>query len=547
MSSALQILKKRIIASLKNHPFAWIAVIAAFSLSMIGANWGRVECWNLDQMAMRPVPNNLMVGDYLKPPLDTYVNRLIVLNPVDIVMNGMLHCNEKLRLETRLMGVRIFTAMLYCAAVALLYFSINFCAGKRAASVLSVIMGTSAGLLAFNHYATADSPLNFWMMASFACMLMAATGDGRILSIMAGLLAGLAGADKYNGIGVAVAIPVGFLVMQGNRAFRNPNLWLAGIAVPIGFLIGIPGVIFENGKFRQDFLYNLHTTPVYSGDGQGSGYLSFLDRLPELLGLPGSLALSAACIASIALLLGGRLAKKEVLLTLCALAVFLLYFYTIGKFPRQETRFVLPSVIFILLAAAPAIARIWPPLLAVMAIVIVGYNVTCSVIMGGRFADDPRMDAIMWAEKNLHPGDRVECTYAPSWSSLVPGVRQYELPHATGRAKRFQKILADKAGVTGVLDQYEKDADDEVFSLTALQQRNPDYVTFSSQAIGFTGVKAARDYYRDHLEEKLGYHKVFEATLKPIPTWAYPMGLDFVVERMTILKKDRGTPTIEKK
>lgn len=538
MSDTLQFLKKRIIASLKDHPFAWIAVIVAFGLSMIGANWGKVECWNLDQMAMRPVPNNLMVGDYLKPPLDSYVNRLIVLNPVDIVMNGLLHCNEKLRLETRLIGVRIFTAMLYCAAVALLYSSINLCAGKRAASALSLIMATSAGLLAFNHYATADSPLNFWMMASFACMLMAATGDGRILSIMAGLLAGLAGADKYNGIGVAVAIPVGFLVMQGNRAFRNPNLWLAGICVPMGFLLGVPGVIFENNKFVKDFLYNLHTTPVYSGDGRGSGYLTFLQRIPELVGLPGSLVLAAAVIATIGLLFGGKLQKREVLLTLSSLAVFSLYFYIIGRFPRQETRFVLPSIPFLFLAAAPVVARIWWSLLAVMVVAIVGYNVTCSVIMGMRFASDPRMASIEWAERNFHKGARVECTYAPSWASLVPGVTNYELPHATGRAKRFQKMFAQKEAVREMVGQYEKDAGDEVFSLAALQQRNPDYVTFSSHAIGFTGEKAAREYYWSHLAEKLGYHKVFEATLMPMPSWAYPKGLDFVVERMTILKKD---------
>ena len=52
----------------RNH-WLVLALILAFVLSMIGANWGQVECWNPDQMALRSIPKNLMMHDYLKPPL----------------------------------------------------------------------------------------------------------------------------------------------------------------------------------------------------------------------------------------------------------------------------------------------------------------------------------------------------------------------------------------------------------------------------------------------------------------------------------------------
>ena len=31
------------------------ALLLAIGLSLIGANWGRVECWNLDNMALRRI------------------------------------------------------------------------------------------------------------------------------------------------------------------------------------------------------------------------------------------------------------------------------------------------------------------------------------------------------------------------------------------------------------------------------------------------------------------------------------------------------------
>ena len=121
--------------AVKNHKILLLALVAALGLSLHGASWGKVECWNPDQMAFRPVPSNLLVGDYLKPPLDTYLNRLLVLNPVDIVMNGILKTASPVRMKARLLGCRLVTAFMFCCSVALLYFSILLCSGRQAASI----------------------------------------------------------------------------------------------------------------------------------------------------------------------------------------------------------------------------------------------------------------------------------------------------------------------------------------------------------------------------------------------------------------------------
>ena len=517
--------------------FLWLAILLAFGLSLIGANWGRMEDWNPDQMAFRSVPNNLMVSDYLKPPLDTYINRLLVLNPVDILMNGILHTERKARQEMRLLAVHIFTILHFCAALAFVYICIDRCCGKKAASVIALLMGTSAGLLAYNHYGSSDTPLLFWMMASFAFALIAATSDKLHFGLIAGVLAGLAAACKYNGLGVAVALPVAFLVMQGVRAFWNKNLWLSGLAVPVGFVLGVPGAIFDQKHFLQDFLYNLYTTPVYAGDVSHVGYLKFLRRFPELLGIPCSYLLAGCIASSLLLLVFRRLEKREVLLFLSAMAVFVFYFITIGRFPRIETRFVLPAIPFLLVAAAPAVARVNRHLLVGVVAILVIYNATCSVLVGLRYLNDPRMVACDWVEKNFRPGMRVETVYSPTWDFLVPGVKLISMPISTGRTQRFKNLFGNNAVVSAGIEKFDSDPGLEIFTKEGVQKRDPDYVTFCSFAVYYSSPKEVRKYYEDHVNNQLGYQTVFLSSTKPVPGWSYPQRLDFIPDKMFILKR----------
>lgn len=530
-------IKKMAWETIKTHQALVLALVAAFALSIHGSSWGRVECWNPDQMAFRPVPSNLLVGEYLKPPLDTYINRLLVLNPVDIVMNGVMKTPSPVRMKARLMGVRLLTAILFCASVAFLYFSILRCSGRNAATVSAWVMATSAGLIAFNHYGTADSPLIFWMMASFACAIMFGITKKLPCALASGLLAGLAAADKYNGVLVVVALPVCSLIASGWKAGLDRKVWLGMMGVPIGFVIGCPGAVFEWGKFSQDFLYNLHVTPVYGGNDFSPGYLKYLQRIPELLGYPCCLLLIVA-ILTIPILIAKRVTgRKELMLVVATFSVFAVYFLSIGKFPRIETRFVLPSVPFLLMLMAPLLARVRVSYLVILVIPILIYNSVCSIAVGERFLNDPRMAACEWAESHLKSGDTIESAYAPSWSLLITGVRNKPMPEATGRAEQFQKMMGDNASVQRGIDKYEKPPPMGFYTEEALRRRSPDYISFSSLAIGLSGTKDAKVYFSDLLEEKSGYVKVFEAYGRPGLWWAYPKKLDFVPDAMVILKK----------
>jgi hypothetical protein len=148
---------------------------------------------------------------------------------------------------------------MYCGFVVAIYFSVLATSGRTAAFLVTIILASSSGILVFNRFLTADSRLLFWMCASFALALRAGLSGSTADTVFACLLAGLAVADKNNELGVAAAQGWGFIL--------KPAPWLAGLAIPAGFVLGNPGALIDTQRFVRDFMYNYLTKPVYYTDG----------------------------------------------------------------------------------------------------------------------------------------------------------------------------------------------------------------------------------------------------------------------------------------
>src|SRR5205814_4327483 len=75
-------------------PLLVAALSLAFLFCLQGITWGRVECWNRCQIAMRGL-RALRPSDYMKPPFHTYVNHLFVVSPITTVMKIDLATNDR--------------------------------------------------------------------------------------------------------------------------------------------------------------------------------------------------------------------------------------------------------------------------------------------------------------------------------------------------------------------------------------------------------------------------------------------------------------------
>jgi hypothetical protein len=521
----------------------------ALLLSLIGISWGRYEDWNFDQMAFLPLRGDGFPVHYLKPPLHTYLTQFLVIRPLHQVgpwIPWLANRHEDLARAT-ILGGHLLTILLYCGSIVMGYLVTFRHAGTRAAAFVALILATSAGLLQFNHYGTADSPLLFWMMASLAMAMRFCTTGRWEDSLAAGLLAGLAAADKYNGLGIAVAIPAAALLRNGWRGPFLPSSLLGAIAVPAGFLIGNPGALFDRERFVQQFLYNSLTTPVYYGDIHRVGYWDFITSFPELLGIPASLLVAVLLFITLGLFVRGGLEKGERRLILVTGAVFLFYFATIGRFPRMEPRFVLPAVPFALMMVAPAARRIpLSPWVLGAFMAILAYNVMCSAWLGFVFQHDPRMDAQAFARSRFFQGASVESVYSPDWN-LLPGISVSirKVACDSGSDNRFTAIFGkDNAIISKGLRECAAHDPAGFFSAQELAARNPDFITFSSVTYVIAADEGTRAFYRDLENGRLGYSKVFEKSLPKTPRWFYPRSSDALMDRMVIMARngDRSSP-----
>jgi 4-amino-4-deoxy-L-arabinose transferase-like glycosyltransferase len=181
---------------------------------------------------------------------------LLVLGPAKQVLGGWFHIDKQYHWPIYLVGSRLLTLALFCGFLTAVYLTARSTAGGQAAFTITLVLSTSAGILVFNRFLTADSPLLFWMAASLAFAVRSGLRNSTADAVIAALLAGLAAADKYNGLGVAAAIPAALFAARGWRFILSPAPWLAGVAIPAGFLLGCPGALLDTRRFVDDFLYN---------------------------------------------------------------------------------------------------------------------------------------------------------------------------------------------------------------------------------------------------------------------------------------------------
>jgi hypothetical protein len=434
---------------LVGQPYLALAVVLAAVLVLNGIWWGWVEEWNPDQMVFKGLIGVkgrafLEPETFLKPPFHTYLNFFLSKLPIrgaERTIKFFTGVQPDLAFVV-LWWSRVIQLFLFVGTVLLSYRIVDRFAGSAAAGILALLTASSAGLVMDAHFLTADIPVTFWMLASFA-LAQSILYTRRMRDYgLAGFLAGLATATKYNGLAVAVAIPIFHLFT--NRPVTLVNMvfdrrLLCGAAmVGIGFVIANPYAVLDFPSFRSDFMYNYITTPVYSGRLDGSGYVKFMLAIPEIVGWPLAVATGLALVYVLVELRGASLEQRGSVLA--ALGVFALYFWKFGAPPRVPVRFVVPIIPFLMISTGPfwsALLERFRHVAVCFVVVLTMYNVLASYWVGRRFAMDPRMAAQSWFAAEVPAGSMVESSrFTPQWN-LYPGikVKDIRMPMVSGRKR----------------------------------------------------------------------------------------------------------------
>jgi len=542
-------------------PLLVTALSLAFLFCLQGITWGRVECWNRSQIALRGL-RALRPSDYMKPPFHTFLNHVLVVWPITGALKIAQVPTERMKIgdAAKLIGSRLVTTALFLGTIALAYSFSRRSYGRFSAVIIAFVFATSAGFVTYAHFLTADIPLLFWMLAAFWAGYRLASAPSTWNYAVAGFLTGIAIATKYNGLAVGIALLVAHFFATKDAGLRriilSRQLGIGLGMVLLGFLFGCPTALYEPRKFWNDFIYNYTVTPRYSGQPDRANYLGALARIPEIVGIPDAILIVGLAILSCIVILRRRdISDAATCGFILSSAVFLLYFLKVGAFPRTETRYVLPAVPFLILMIGPALQtferRKW--ILALLVPVLL-YNCICSYLVGKRFNNDPRMKAQLWIVKNVPRGSVIESSgTCPHWSKLPdfdaseinlgrPGrpsppardITDLRLPLMPGRVELFRKTFPE--WVQPLIAEKEGNPDQGLFTAAALEKRNPNYITIYSADYRVPS-ETVRRYYGDLLTAKFPYAIVFDADTPRAPKWIYPRTIDHLRGRITILQR----------
>lgn len=538
--------------------FLLLAVVLGIFLGAQGLGWGRYDCLNLDKMAFK----NIFAGErrpfepatYVKPPFYTYLCHFAARVPAMTVSSLFFWkpSNERytIFLVVRTILARALNLAMFALCVLAVFMLVREFYSTGAARVAALVLATSAGFVPYQIFLTTDLAVTFMMLASFLFAVKIIGNPSMRYSVAAGLLAGLAAATKYNGLAVAAALPMAHLLagwkpaVPGFRKLWNPvaaalrrrSAWVCGLCVPLGFLIGNPYALIDWPKFKADFLYNYTVTPVYSGLIEGTGYAKFFHAFYEIFGVPGTWLLGLGLGLGVLAILSRPAKWQGWPLWLSALAVFALYTWKIGAFPRVETRFVLPAApFFLLLAAAGFPLLLKARLVFVLAItLLLAYNLASGWWTGRLFAGDPRNAVPQFAATHLQNGGVVEWSKSnPRLEGLPKKVKTHEIKTGLERAAMFKEMFENDPEMLARVGANEVQTDLDWFSIGRRKERNPDYVIWCDIDLD----EITRPHYDALFGPESGYRVVYDARSPILPDWVYPRRTEFTRNRTTIWEK----------
>jgi hypothetical protein len=444
-------------------------------------------------------------------------------------------------------------------AVGLLYHSARKSYGVFSARVIALIAATTAGFIAYSHFLTVDIPVMFWMLVAFTFSHSLLLERKLSSYLLAGFFTGIAAATKYNGVAIGFSIVVAHVLAFKIESWRRIP-WkeilfhkglLAGLMmVVVGFLVGNPFALLDYVSFSSGFRYNYMVAPMYEGQ-TGHSFVRFFGRMIEIVGLPFFVVSGIAFLFGLAVVWLGKDEWKRRATFLLCLSVLIPYYIEFGLFPRLETRFVLPIMPLWFLLSGFLWEKLQPYKLVfgLLLFSLIGYNLTCSLYVGWRFLDDPRLQAETWVKEHMPVGSTVEKDiYSPTWLHM-PEVKAKVtvMPFVSGRERLFEVLFPHNEFINGTTEDHliaEKNIG--WFSEVELTARKPDYVVINSlyyQRFTQPGIRrdlypSMKEYFSFLLSEKLPYRIVFDEESQKVPSWVYPKDIDFTHNRVTILVRN---------
>lgn len=411
-----------------------IVLLLSLTLNMWGIRWGAPQQWHPDEItgltismvAERSInPHNYPYGHLhyyvlaVGAVIPVYAFSVLFDPPPSKTDTAARARWWEPRLATMMVIARIISAVMSTAVVFFTYVIGRILFDKQTAYLSALFLSISVAFISVAHFATVDSPANFWYWLScLSSLLIWKKGDWRWY-VLGALTAGFAIGIKVDRVVVLVPLTISMLLRREPVEFRKVSgvlsivglgYLLANLALFTSFFESVDGI-------TRDLFYNA----LRSGD-DGSSHLQVVERVTTGLGWP--LFISAVCGLFYGLfnLVGSRNAHA-IWWLFAAIVPYFVLFSSMGVQPWY--------IPFFLPALAVLAARAWTDLLnavpkpsswianAALGVVVL-YTFLYALAVDLQFSNDSRLLASKWIDANVPKSARIE---VGEWGPFVSGDR----------------------------------------------------------------------------------------------------------------------------
>lgn len=392
-----------------------LILIISVALNLWGNRWGLPNAWHPDEVTRRAIS---MVSDRTVNPdhfayggLQYYVVAAGAIIPLSIYArtfdpepgdpNTQAHIKWKERQQVRM----IRTARAVSALMSTLVVCITFVIGTilfdtRVGYLAALLLAVSMSFVAVAHFATVDSPANFWYWLSCLFALLLWKRGDRRWYVLAALAAGLAIGTKLDRLVVLFPLLLSHLLRQEGFGLRK--LVPFTIFIPISFVLANPTLIMAPFDFLDGFTRVMFFIFLRGKPGQTS-YTAIPRYIHSGLGVP--LFVLALCGIAYGLL---NLAQRRHAESIGWLSVTFAPYYLIfgSKFIQSwYAPFFFPPLMILAAFACRDVVRGLPQryTFAAMSVIaaIAAYSFLYTIALILQFSNDSRYLAAQWIEQHI--------------------------------------------------------------------------------------------------------------------------------------------------
>lgn len=333
--------------------------------------------------------------------------------------------------------LRFFSALCSLATVAVVFYIGRryWSFGVGALAALFIALAPIA--IQQGHFYTVDGVFTLLALAVLGFALQAVAAERRGLLVVAGVLVGLAGATRLNGLLLGAVVALALLLgrdldwRNAIARLKRPDLWLAGLAALVTLLLLEPYLVTQpeillRDDWSDDFGYSLKVArgevmrPWSMVDMHTVPFLHYwTDLWPQAVGWP----LTVLFVLGFAYALWRREWAGLVIASWCGC-----YFLTIGGLHTKHVRYLLPMLPGLsLLAAALGVElyRRWQWKGGVVTGVVALYTMAYGIAFAGIYrVEDSRIQAARWIFAEVPSGQNIGLeTGGFSVQGLIDGQR----------------------------------------------------------------------------------------------------------------------------